>query len=106
VICRLEARQVEKTKITVDTRAAFIIIQGNPLTGPERITQALDLFTGLCRDYLAAPPRTPPRAYPGGCAGPSRAALRFAARGRCAPRGPLLRTTWTSHPAPSLEAVK
>ncbi len=53
VICRLEARQVEKTKITADTRAAFIIIQGNARTGPERIAQALDLFAGCCRDYLA-----------------------------------------------------
>ena len=32
VICRLEYRQVEKTKVTLDTRDCFFIIQGNAAT--------------------------------------------------------------------------
>ena len=54
VICRLEARQVEKTKITAETTAAFVIIQGNLLAGSERISQALAQFSELCQRYLMA----------------------------------------------------
>jgi DNA/RNA-binding domain of Phe-tRNA-synthetase-like protein len=54
VICRLEARQVEKTKITVETTTAFVIIQGNAFAGSERISQALAQFSELSGDYLKA----------------------------------------------------
>lgn len=32
ILCRLEIRQVEKTKITLDTTECFYIVQGNPMT--------------------------------------------------------------------------
>jgi len=54
VICRLEVRQVEKTKITVDTNSAFIIIQGNLTTSPQVVSSALEMFTELGREYLNA----------------------------------------------------
>jgi len=54
IICRLEVRQVEKTKISEDTSSAFVIIQGNPATGAQIVAGALDMFTELARDYLNA----------------------------------------------------
>jgi DNA/RNA-binding domain of Phe-tRNA-synthetase-like protein len=54
IICRLEARQVEKTKVTTGTMAAFVIIQGSAIAGWDCISRALDMFIDLCREYLAA----------------------------------------------------
>jgi DNA/RNA-binding domain of Phe-tRNA-synthetase-like protein len=54
IICRLEARQVEKTKVTARTTAAFVIIQGSAVAGWDSISRALDMFIDLCREYLAA----------------------------------------------------
>jgi DNA/RNA-binding domain of Phe-tRNA-synthetase-like protein len=54
IICRLEARQVEKTKVTAATTAAFVIIQASAVAGWDCISRALDIFTDLCREYLAA----------------------------------------------------
>jgi DNA/RNA-binding domain of Phe-tRNA-synthetase-like protein len=34
IICRLEVRQVEKTKVLPDTTACFFIVQGNPANQP------------------------------------------------------------------------
>jgi len=52
VICRLEVRQVEKTKVTVDTTGCFYIVQGNSVTPPEAIRAAtqelIDLTTRWC----------------------------------------------------------
>jgi DNA/RNA-binding domain of Phe-tRNA-synthetase-like protein len=41
VLCRLEPRQCERTKVTADSTAAFYIIQGNVRTGREQIEQSL-----------------------------------------------------------------
>lgn len=53
VLCRLEVRQVEKTKVTAGTRSVFLIVQGNPETpaaavraGHDRLAEALLGFFG------------------------------------------------------------
>lgn len=47
VICRLEARQVEKTKVTTATRDLFLIVQGNPATPPETVRAGHDLLVSV-----------------------------------------------------------
>jgi DNA/RNA-binding domain of Phe-tRNA-synthetase-like protein len=50
VICRLEYRQVEKTKITLDTTECFFIVQGNGETSSDYIkTKTKDLVDLLHR---------------------------------------------------------
>jgi DNA/RNA-binding domain of Phe-tRNA-synthetase-like protein len=52
IICRLEVRQVEKTKATLDIRNCFYIIQGNRATSPEYLNAAtkelIELTTRFC----------------------------------------------------------
>lgn len=52
VICRLETRQVEKTKVTADTKNVFYIVQGNLNTPEPDILNAarnlIDLTTKFC----------------------------------------------------------
>ena len=64
VICRLEVRQVEKTKVTAATRDLFLIVQGNPATsaeavraGHERLVAVLTRFFGG-KTVPAPPPLT------------------------------------------------
>lgn len=46
VLCRLEVRQVEKTKVVEDTTSCFYIVQGNDATSSEFINDvAYDLIT-------------------------------------------------------------
>lgn len=47
IICRLEVRQVEKTKITLETEECFYIIQGNMNTDAEYIRSAMEELTLL-----------------------------------------------------------
>lgn len=42
VICRLETRQVEKTKVLLETTACFYIVQGNSATPPNYIKATCD----------------------------------------------------------------
>ncbi len=50
VICRLEVRQVEKTKVGVDTKHCFFIVQGNKATDRDHLQRAKDdLITLLTR---------------------------------------------------------
>jgi DNA/RNA-binding domain of Phe-tRNA-synthetase-like protein len=42
VICRLEVRQVEKTKVTDDTKSCFYIVQGNEETQLSYIKKSVD----------------------------------------------------------------
>ena len=59
VICRLEYRQVEKTKVTLDTRDCFFIIQGNAATSQEIVKAAsqrlIDLLKQFCGMEMATP---------------------------------------------------
>jgi DNA/RNA-binding domain of Phe-tRNA-synthetase-like protein len=52
VICRLEVRQVEKTKVTLATTACFYIVQGNNHTEQSYIdsiaSELIDLTTRFC----------------------------------------------------------
>ncbi len=52
VICRLEVRQCEKTKVTLDTKDVFYIIQGNHNTTENDLhiatEQLIDLTTEFC----------------------------------------------------------
>lgn len=52
VLCRLEVRQVNKTKVTEDTKSAFFIVQGNMNTSDEYLIdvskQLVDLITQFC----------------------------------------------------------
>jgi DNA/RNA-binding domain of Phe-tRNA-synthetase-like protein len=62
VLCRLEVRQAEKTKLTVDTTDCFFIIQGNPATdeaclrrGTARLVELTRQFCGGEHDIIHAP---------------------------------------------------
>lgn len=51
VICRLEVRQVEKTKVTLDTKDCFYIIQGNPATSPKDLKAAAENLVELTKRF-------------------------------------------------------
>jgi DNA/RNA-binding domain of Phe-tRNA-synthetase-like protein len=52
IICRMETRQVEKTKISEETRDCFYIVQGNARTSPSLVRETMDeliaVTTRLC----------------------------------------------------------
>jgi len=62
ILCRLEVRQVEKTKVTTETRDVFFIVQGNHYTPPEYVKNTgmelcekiLELFGGYA-EHLYLP---------------------------------------------------
>lgn len=51
IICHLEVRQVEKTKITLDTTNAFYIVQGNQNTSDEYLNEATMELISLIKHY-------------------------------------------------------
>jgi len=51
VICRLEVRQVEKTKVLPTTTNAFFIVQGNPNTSENIIDRTTDDLLKLLKIY-------------------------------------------------------
>ena len=51
IICRLEYRQVEKTKVTLGTTDCFFIIQGNEATTPEYIQGATTELVKLLKQH-------------------------------------------------------
>jgi DNA/RNA-binding domain of Phe-tRNA-synthetase-like protein len=51
VLCRLEHRQCERTKVTVDTTSAFYIIQGNANTSHDMLEQALRRLVELTQRF-------------------------------------------------------
>jgi len=57
VLCRLEHRQCEKTKLTAETTAAFYIIQGNARTGHDMLEQALRRLVGLTQRFCGGEER-------------------------------------------------
>lgn len=52
VICRLEVRQVEKTKVTPATTDVFLIVQGNPATAPHAIQAGHDRLIDVLKRFL------------------------------------------------------
>lgn len=51
VICRLETRQVEKTKVTLDTTGCFYIVQGNANTSDELLSEAVHELITLTTQF-------------------------------------------------------
>ena len=51
ILCRLEVRQGEKTKITLDTTECFCIVQGNPVTESEYIRAATEELITLIKRF-------------------------------------------------------
>lgn len=51
IICRLECRQVEKTKVTPGTRDAFLIVQGNENTPPSVIHEVREKLIALIKRF-------------------------------------------------------
>jgi DNA/RNA-binding domain of Phe-tRNA-synthetase-like protein len=47
VLCYLEVRQVEKTKVTLDTTSCFYIVQGNEATSSTQVSGAMERLTAL-----------------------------------------------------------
>lgn len=51
VICRLEVRQVEKTKVDIDSRHCFFIVQGNKATDVEYLQRSTHTLIELLTQY-------------------------------------------------------
>jgi DNA/RNA-binding domain of Phe-tRNA-synthetase-like protein len=51
VICRLETRQVEKTKVLLETGACFYIVQGNAATSPSHIKDAFAELVSMTQRF-------------------------------------------------------
>ncbi|MEO0035339.1 MAG: hypothetical protein RLZZ501_1362 [Pseudomonadota bacterium] len=56
VLCRLEVRQVEKTKVTAATTDLFLIVQGNPATSDEQVIAGHDRLLDLLRHHFGGTP--------------------------------------------------
>jgi DNA/RNA-binding domain of Phe-tRNA-synthetase-like protein len=52
VICRLEVRQVEKTKVTDSTTGVFLIVQGNRRTPPALVQAGHDRLVDVLRQFF------------------------------------------------------
>lgn len=57
VLCRLEVRQSEKTKVTVGTTEAFFIVQGHRGTTPDSFRSAVDELGRLVNAYCGGTAR-------------------------------------------------
>jgi DNA/RNA-binding domain of Phe-tRNA-synthetase-like protein len=53
IICRLEHKQVEKTKVTKTTKAAFFIIQGNEATDSKFVQATFQRMAGLLEEHCS-----------------------------------------------------
>ena len=57
VLCRLEVRQADKTKLSVDTHSAFFMIQGNRATSGEYVRAANERLVGLLNRFCGGEAR-------------------------------------------------
>lgn len=57
VLCRLEVRQVEKTKVGLATTGCFYIVQGNAATPPDLIRRATEDVIALTTRFCGGEPR-------------------------------------------------
>jgi DNA/RNA-binding domain of Phe-tRNA-synthetase-like protein len=57
IICRLETRQVEKTKVTVETTECFYIVQGNAATDDMYIKSVTDELIALTKRFCGGEER-------------------------------------------------
>ncbi len=51
VICRMEVRQVEKTKVTLESTDCFFVVQGNKQTPPEYIQKGGQELVSLLKKF-------------------------------------------------------
>jgi len=51
ILCRLEVRQADATKITLETRNCILILQGNAATEPACLRRAADRLIGLATRF-------------------------------------------------------
>lgn len=65
IICRLETRQVEKTKVTVETTECFYIVQGNAATDDAYIKSVTDELIALTKRFCGGEERILYAAGPG-----------------------------------------
>jgi DNA/RNA-binding domain of Phe-tRNA-synthetase-like protein len=56
ILCRLEVRQVEKTKVTATTTDVFLIVQGNPAVPADRVIAGHDRLVDLLRRFFGGTP--------------------------------------------------
>jgi DNA/RNA-binding domain of Phe-tRNA-synthetase-like protein len=54
MLCRLDYKQADKTKVTLDSTSYFYIIQGNPNTPPEYLDAAGARLIALLKEYGSA----------------------------------------------------
>lgn len=52
VLCRLEVRQVEKTKITLDSQDVFFIVQGHQRVDPSKIEGTAKALVASCQEIF------------------------------------------------------
>jgi DNA/RNA-binding domain of Phe-tRNA-synthetase-like protein len=64
VLCRLEVRQVEKTKVTLATTDCFFIVQGNSQTSTTDVEAASNRLIELVTRFCGGEPRYLGRALP------------------------------------------
>lgn len=57
ILCRLEVRQVEKTKVGIDARECFYIVQGNPATEEGLLKSAVDELIRLTQRFCGGQQR-------------------------------------------------
>lgn len=57
IICRLEVRQVEKTKITLETTDCFFIVQGNSATSDQYVSDAAQRLIQLVKQFCGGSER-------------------------------------------------
>jgi DNA/RNA-binding domain of Phe-tRNA-synthetase-like protein len=57
VLCMLDSRQVEKTKVTLETTDCFYIIQGNSVTSEESIFRCAEKLVQLTSNYCGGKSR-------------------------------------------------
>lgn len=57
VLCRLEVRQCERTKISLDTTDGFFIVQGNPATPADSLHEAANELLALIKRFCGGQAR-------------------------------------------------
>jgi DNA/RNA-binding domain of Phe-tRNA-synthetase-like protein len=57
ILCRLEVRQVEKTKVTLETTECFYVIQGNTATNEAYLTSAVSELITLTKKFCGGTER-------------------------------------------------
>ncbi len=57
VLCRLEVRQGDKTKISLNTTACFYIVQGNATTGDASLQTAAEELIALIKRFCGGQER-------------------------------------------------